>query len=131
MSGWIAFAAIMMMIVGVLLALEGLILLIDDDYYEDIVDTTVTGSLTTWGWVLLIWGIVVAIAGWALLAFKQWARWVAVIAVGVNLLLQLGFDGKAGGWLWSFCVIILDSIILYALIARWEESKADVRTGGM
>jgi multisubunit Na+/H+ antiporter MnhG subunit len=126
MAGWIVFAAIMMIIVGILLALQGLVALLDDDYYQDVVSTTVTDNLTTWGWVLLIWGVVVVIAGWALFQAKEWARWVAILAVSVNMLLQLGFDGKAGGWLWSFCVIVLDIIILYALLARWEESKAEM-----
>jgi hypothetical protein len=128
MAGWIAFAAIMMLIMGVLLALQGLIVLIDDDYYVEGA-TTVTDDLTTWGWVLLIWGGIVALAGWALFAAKEWARWFAILAVSVNFVVQLGFDGKAGGYLWSLVVMTLDIIVLYALIARWEESKADM-TGG-
>jgi hypothetical protein len=125
MAGWVAFAGIMMIIMGVLVALEGLIALVDDDYYGAI-DTTVTDNLTTWGWVLLIWGIVLALAGLALLGGAEWARWVAILGVSVNFLVQLGFDGKAGGWFWSLMVMTLDLIILYALIARWEESKADL-----
>ena len=129
MAGWIAFAAIMMTIMGILVALQGLIVLIDDDYYLE-GGTTVTDNLTTWGWVMLIWGAIVAIAGWALIAAKEWARWFAIFAVSVNLIVQLGFDGKAGGYFWSLVVITLDIIILYALIARWQESKAEM-TGGM
>lgn len=128
MAGWIAFAAIMLIIAGVLVALQGLILLIDDDYYVEGA-TTVTDSLTTWGWVMLIWGCVVALAGWGLLAAKTWARWFAVFAVSVNLILQLGFDGKAGGYFWSLVVITIDLVVLYALIARWEASKAEMTSG--
>ena len=56
MTGWIGFAAIIMVIVGALNAFEGLIAIIRDEYY------VVTGSgvllfdLTTWGWIMLIWG---------------------------------------------------------------------------
>lgn len=125
MAGWIAFAAIMLVIGGLLVALQGLIVLLDDDYYVEGA-TTVTDSLTTWGWVLLIWGVVVAIAGFSLLAAKTWARWFAILAVSVNLIVQLGFDGKAGGYLWSLVVITIDIVVLYALIARWGESKREM-----
>jgi uncharacterized membrane protein (DUF2068 family) len=118
----------MMLIMGILVALQGFIVLIDDDYYLE-GSTTVTDDLTTWGWVMLIWGLLVAFAGWALFAAKEWARWFAIFAVSVNMIVQLGFDGKAGGYLWSLVVITLDIIILYALIARWEASKAEM-TGG-
>jgi uncharacterized membrane protein (DUF2068 family) len=114
--------------VGILVAIQGFIALVDDDYYLQ-GSTTVTDNLTTWGWVLLIWGAIVAIAGWALIAAKGWARWFAIFAVSVNLIVQLGFDDKAGGYLWSLVVITPDIIILYALIAHWQESKAEM-TGG-
>jgi hypothetical protein len=130
MAGWIVFAAIMMLIMGILVALEGLVALLDDDYY-DAANTLVSDNLTTWGWVLLIWGCLVALAGWALFAARTWARWFAILAVSINFIVQLGFDGKAGGELWSLVVITLDIIVLYALIARWEESKAEMTGGGM
>lgn len=126
MAGWIAFAAIMMLIMGVLVAIEGLVALLDDNYYVAGNTVSVTDNLTTWGWVLLIWGCLVAFAGWGLFAAKTWARWFAIFAVSVNLIVQLGFDGKAGGYFWSLVVITLDLVVLYALIARWEESKAEM-----
>ena len=125
MAGWVGFAAIMMMIMGVLVAFEGLIALLDDNYYV-VGNTILFNDLTGWGWIMLIWGCVVAFAGYGLLAGASWARFFAIFVVSFNFLVQLGFDGKAGGALWSLVVMTLDIIVLYALIARWEESKAEL-----
>ena len=125
MAGWIAFAAIMMIILGCLDAIQGLVAIIDDDYYPGDA-ATIVDSLNTAGWIILIWGCIVALAGFALIAGATWARWVAIITVSLNFIAQLGFDGRAGFALWSLVVITLDIIILYALIARWQEFKSEV-----
>ena len=63
MAGWIGFAGILMVIVGSIDFLQGLIALFEDEYF------VVTGSgflvvdLTAWGWILLIWGVLLVLAG--------------------------------------------------------------------
>jgi hypothetical protein len=126
MAGWIGFAGILMLIVGSMDFFEGLIALIRDNYY------VVTGSgflvvdLTTWGWIMLIWGAVLVLAGLGLLAGQSWARWFAIIVVGLNFFAQLGFVGGSQYPLWALIVMILNIIVLYALTARWSESAADI-----
>jgi hypothetical protein len=127
MAGWVAFAAFMMIIMGCLVAFEGLIALFDDNYYV-VGNTILFNDLTGWGVIMLIWGGIVAYAGYSLLTAATWARWFAIFAVSVNFLVQLGFDGKGGGELWSLVVMTLDIFILYALIARWQESKAEIQS---
>jgi len=125
MAGWVFFAAIMLIIIGVLDVIQGLIALLDDNYYVG--DSgTIVNSLTTAGWILLIWGCVVAFAGYALFSGASWGRWVAIFCASLNFLAQLGFDGRGGGLLWGLVAMTLDIIVLYALIARWEESKAEL-----
>ncbi len=120
MTGWIGFAAIVMVIVGGLNAFEGLVAIIRDEYY------VVTGSgvllfdLTTWGWIMLIWGAVLVLAGLALASGAGWARWFAIILVVINVFGQLGFVGSAPYPVWSLTVIALNIVVLYALTARWE-----------
>jgi hypothetical protein len=128
MAGWIAFAGIVMMIIGGLDALQGLVALIDDNYYGSHVQI-ISENVTTWGWMMLIWGCIVALAGYGLLAGASWARWFAIFCVSVQFIAELGFDGKFQAPLWGLVVMTLDIIVLYALIARWEESKADMGYG--
>jgi hypothetical protein len=125
MAGWIGFAGIMMLIVGSIDFVQGLIALFEDEYY------VVTGSgflvvdLTGWGWIMLIWGVLLVLAGLGLLSAQGWARWFAIVVVSLNFIAQLGFLGNSAYPLWSLTVIALNVIVLYALTARWSESAAE------
>ena len=46
--------------------------------------------------------------------------------VSLNFLAQLGFLGNSAYPLWTLTAIALNFIILYALIVRWGESKAEL-----
>ena len=50
------------------------------------------------------------------------------MVVSLNFLAQLGFLGNSAYPLWTLTAQALNVIVLYALIARWEESAADLRT---
>ena len=49
----------------------------------------------------------------------------AIVVVGLNFIAQLGFLGNTQTPLWSLTVIALNIIVLYALTARWDESRAE------
>ena len=123
-AGWVVFAGLMMIIMGVLEALEGLIAIIRDDYYVLTPQQIVVFDLTTWGWIALIWGIVVAIAGFSLLLQQSWARWFAIVVASLNFIVQLGFVGSRQYPLWALVALALNVVVLYALIVRWEEATA-------
>jgi hypothetical protein len=120
-AGWVVFAGLMMIIMGVLEALEGLIAIIRDDYYVLTPQQIVVFDLTTWGWIALIWGIVVAIAGFSLLLQQSWARWFAIVVASLNFIVQLGFVGSNRYPLWALVTMAVNILVLYALIIRWGE----------
>jgi hypothetical protein len=119
-SGWIAFAGWLMVIIGTIDFFEGLIAVIRDQYYVLAPNQIIVFDMTTWGWITLIWGIVLGLVGLGLLAGAGWARWFAIIAGGINFIHQLGFVGSSNYPLWSLTVLALTAVVLYALIARWE-----------
>ena len=119
MSGWIGFAGILILIVGSIDFVQGLIALFEDDYY-------LVFDLTAWGWVMLIWGVLLILAGLALMAGQSWARWLTIVLVSLNFLGQLGFVGDSQYPLWALTALAINVIVLYALTARWTESKADL-----
>jgi hypothetical protein len=120
MAGWIGFAAIMMLIVGGLTFFEGLIAIVRDEYYVVTGDAVLVFDLTTWGWIMLFWGVLLFLAGAGLYAGAGWARWFAVILASLNVLGQLGFVGGAQYPLWTLTVIALNIVVIFALTARWE-----------
>lgn len=121
-SGWVGFAGWLMVLVGVIDFFEGLIAIIRGQYYLATANQIVVFNTTTWGWLTLLGGIVLLLVGYGLLMRASWARWVAIIAISVNLIGQLGFLGSATYPLWALTVVGLTFVILYALIVRWNEA---------
>lgn len=91
-TGFAIFASVLMIMLGVLHAIMGLVALIDDEFYV----TTATGTsgdvqqytfefdLTSWGWIHLIAGIVIAFAGFALVSGQVWARGIGIALAALS-----------------------------------------------
>jgi hypothetical protein len=126
MAGWIGFAAIVMLIIGGIDFFQGLIALLEDEYYAVTPAGFLVVDLTTWGWLMLIWGSLLMLAGVGLAGGQGWARWFAIVAVTVNIFAQLGFVGDSQYPLWALTALILNIVVLYALTVRWKESQADI-----
>jgi hypothetical protein len=128
MAGWIGFAGILMVLLGGLSVFEGLIALLEDNYYVVTPSGYLLFDITAWGWIMLIWGIVLALVGLALLGGASWARWVAILLVSINVFSQLGFLGNTNDTVWLLITLTLNIIVLYALIVRWHESQRELQT---
>lgn len=121
-TSWVLFAAIFMFIVGCLDAIQGLAALFKDDVYAVTKSgLLVTADFTAWGWGLLIWGILMALAAAGLMGGRSWARWFAIAVVTVNMIGQFAWFPAYP--LWSMVAIALSAVILFALTARWQDAK--------
>jgi hypothetical protein len=120
-TGWIAFAGWVMVIIGALDFFEGLIAVIRGNYYVLTANQIILFNMKTWGWITLLWGIVLVIAGLALLSGSAWARWFTIVVGTLNFFVQLGFVGGAQYPLWALTVLALTGIVLYALIVHWHD----------
>ena len=121
-SGWIGFAGWLMVVIGTLDFFEGLIAVIRDQYYVLGPSQIIVFDVTTWGWVTLIWGIVLVFAGYGILTGASWARWFAIIAGSLNFIVQLGFAGSSSYPLWALTIQALTVVVLYALIVHWDDA---------
>ena len=128
MAGWIGFAAIVLVIVGGIDFFQGLIAVFEDEYYVPTGSGFIVFDLTGWGWTMMIWGVLLVLAGLGLGAGQVWARWFAIVVVSLNFIAQLGFLGNTQYPLWSLTAVALNIIVLYALTVRWSESQAEVTT---
>jgi hypothetical protein len=122
-SGWIAFAGWLLIIIGTLDFFQGLIAIIRDNYYAVTPNQIIVFDLTTWGWITLIWGIVLGLAGLGLLSGAGWARWFAIIAGSLNFIVQLGFVGSSQYTLWALTALALNIVVLYGLIVHWGDAR--------
>ena len=123
-SGWIGFAALMMMIIGAIDFFQGLIAVIRKEYYAFTPQGLIIFNVTTWGWLAMILGIIMFLVGLGLAGGAGWARWVAIILIAVNLLGTLGWLGNSSTPIWSLTLVALQIIVFYALTARWKDAEA-------
>ena len=122
MAGWIGFAGIVMLILGGIDFFQGLIALFDDQYYVVTASGFLVVDLTTWGWIMLFWGVLLVLAGLALTAGQGWARWFTIVVVSLNIFAHLGFLGNSQYPIWTLTAMALNIVVLFALTARWNES---------
>jgi hypothetical protein len=124
-TGWISFAGLIMVVIGALDFFEGLIAVIRGQYFVLTPNQIIVFDLKTWGWLTLIWGIVLALVGFALLGGAGWARWFAIVVGSLNFIVQLGFVGSSQYPLWTLTGLALTVVVLYALIVRWGDRETD------
>ncbi|MDX6237577.1 MAG: hypothetical protein QOG10_2392 [Kribbellaceae bacterium] len=121
--GWIVFAGVMMLVLGMFHAFQGLIALFQKDYYLVAANgLTVHLDYTGWGWTHLIFGIVVVAAGAALLVGQMWARVVAVVLAVLSTVVNAGF--LAAYPVWSAIMIAVDILVIWALTVHGGEMRS-------
>jgi hypothetical protein len=127
-SGWavgfILFAAIMMIMVGVFQALQGLIAIFENEFYVATRNYVFQFDATTWGWIHLILGLLVAFAGWGLLSGRTWARVVALTLAVLSALANFLFIPYYP--FWALLLIILDIFVIWALAAHGGDLRDPV-----
>jgi hypothetical protein len=124
-SGWIVFAAFVLVIVGGMDMLQGFVAIIKDEYVVATPKGLAILDVTAWGWATLIWGVLLIITGLGLLGAAGWARWLAIIGVSINAIAQIGFMANypQAYPIWNLLIVALNILVLYALTARWEGFK--------
>ena len=118
-AGWISFAGFMMIMLGAFHAIAGLVGIIDDQFYVATQKYVFQFDRTTWGWIHLIFGIIVVLAGFGVFSGAVWARTVGVI---------LGFVSAiaAFAWLpyypiWGIAIIVVAIAVIWALTMHGRE----------
>ena len=121
LAGMVAFAGVMLALIGFFDILQGLTALFNDEYFAVRKGDLLVFDFTTWGVITLIWGALLVAAGLGLLSGRCGARIFAIVVVFINMILQIAF--LAAYPIWSTIIIALDVFVLYALTARWDEVK--------
>lgn len=127
-SGWIAFAGIILVIVGAIDVLWGLLAIIEDEYVKATPEGLAIIDVTKWGWLTLLWGCLLILAGIALVGGAGWARWFAIIGASIGAVGQMAYMANypQAYPLWNITVLALQIVVIYALVAKWEGFKASM-----
>jgi len=118
-TGFILFAAMMMIMAGLFQALAGLVAIFENEFYVATRNYLFQFDATTWGWIHLIVGVIVALAGWGLLAGRTWARVVGITLAVVSAIANFLFIPYYP--FWALTVIALDIFVIWALAAHGRE----------
>jgi hypothetical protein len=119
--GWIFFAAVLMILAGIMNAIHGFIALVNDEWVVWGNRADLYLDLTTWGWVHLLVGIVVFLAGIGLLSGNVLARAIAVIVASVGIIANFLFIPAYP--VWALTVIAVNVFVIYALTAHGRELR--------
>ncbi|MYY03036.1 MULTISPECIES: hypothetical protein [unclassified Streptomyces] len=112
-AGWTAFAAVLMIFGGAMAVLQGISAIAKDDVFVATRDYVFQFNLAGWGWIHLILGIVIVLAGFALFTGALWARVVGVVLAGLGALANFAWLPHYP--LWSIVLIAIDVFIIWAL----------------
>ncbi|MEV8021719.1 hypothetical protein AB0O76_36400 [Streptomyces sp. NPDC086554] len=107
------FAGVLMLLNGVLGLLEGIAAVAKDDVYARIGDYVYKFNLTTWGWIHIVLGILVAIVGYGILKGTSWGRASGVALATVSVLVQ--FLWLPYQPVWAFISIAIGVFVIWAL----------------
>jgi hypothetical protein len=110
--GWVMFAAVMLGLAGIWNFIDGILAISSSRVYAGN-QVFVFSDLNTWGWIVMILGIVECIAALTLLSGSEFGRWFGIAAAGINAIGQLMFV-PVYPW-WGLAMFSVDVLIIYAL----------------
>ncbi|HET6297171.1 MAG TPA: hypothetical protein VFG33_27545 [Kribbella sp.] len=125
-SGWavggLAFAATLMILNGAFSTIAGLAALIDDQYFVVVRGYAFDLDVTAWGWIHLILGLAVVVAGFGLFSNATWAGVVAIVLAVLTAIDYFFFIPYAP--FWSLLVIALSVWIIWAVTRTRSSTRS-------
>jgi hypothetical protein len=123
-SGWVVgfsyFAGAMMVLIGIFHAIAGLAAIFEDELFVVGRNYAFDLDVTAWGWIHLLGGIVVILAGIAVYGGAPWARTVGVIIASLSAIGMFFYIPYYP--VWAVLIIALDITVILALIAFSREA---------
>jgi hypothetical protein len=115
-TGWLAFAGTVMIMSGLFKFFDALwAFRYDDEESQQVRTVMFERDLTAWGWVWLVTGILLMLAGLAVVTGVQWARWVGIVMATLSAV--VAFQWIYFQPLWAVVSIGLSLITIYGLAA--------------
>ncbi len=113
--GLVVFAGVMMMLIGFFQAFTGLAAIIDDKYFVVGPNYAYELDITAWGWLHMIYGVVLLAAGWGVFSGATWARVVGITLASLSAIGNFFFIPYQP--VWAILMIALAVLVIGALSA--------------
>ena len=121
-TGRAAFAATLLLIVGVLNIIYGIGALDKANIFTDDVRYIFT-NLSTMGWVMIVLGIVQLTGGFSLFAGNAYGRIIGIVAGSLGAISALLSVGGAYPW-WSLGIFVLCIYIVHGIFVLGEDERS-------
>ena len=112
--GLALFAGIMMVVVGIFQALAGIAALANDSFFVVARNYTFNIDVTAWGWIHIVFGVVVGLVGVGVIMGNLFARISAIIVVSFVMIDNFLFIPYYP--LWAILLLAIDALIMWALV---------------
>jgi len=117
--GWAGFAGVMLVVLGVFDIIQGLVAVINDEFYVVTQEWVFEFDVTAWGWIHMILGVVLIASGIGIFSGNVAARTVGVSVAAVAMIANFA-------WLpyypvWSIILIAISIAIIWALTAHGRD----------
>ena len=120
-TGWVAFAGVLMVMLGGLNMLEGLIAIVNNSWVVWTNQNALLIDLKAWGWVQMAIGAVVLLAGVGVFTGNVLARAIGTAACAISLIANFAFIPAYP--LWSLTLITMNVLIIWALVVHGGEMR--------
>ena len=121
-QGWVLFAGIMILIVGIMNVIYGIAAIDNSTFFIQDARYVVFNDLNTWGWIVMILGAAQFLAAFGVWARTAGVRWFGVSVALVNAVAQLMFISAYP--FWSLALFTIDILVIYGLIAHGKRVLA-------
>ncbi len=111
--GGVIFAGVMMIMIGAFQAIAGLAAIVEDDLFVVGKEYVFELDTTAWGWVHLLLGVVILLAGFALFSGKVWAGTLAIVLAVLSAIANFFYIPHYP--FWAILIIALDVWVIWAL----------------
>jgi hypothetical protein len=117
--GYAMFASVLMMMAGVFHFIAGLVAVAEEEFYVIGTMWVFEFDVTTWGWIHMLLGVLVFLAGAGILSGNVLARTVGIILAAVSAVANFA-------WLpyypvWSIAMIFLAIAVIWALTVHGRD----------
>ena len=125
--GWTIFASILLIMIGVFQAISGLVAIVNDTFYVVGEVWIFQFDISTWGWIHLLIGLVLALAGFFLFRGAMWARVVGIIVAAIAAIANFAWLP----WypLWSIIIITVSVFVIWALSVHGRDITQAQKSG--
>jgi hypothetical protein len=121
-AGWSLFAGMMLLLMGGFQAFMGLVALLENELIVATPKYLLQLDATSWGWIHMLGGILLLLAGLGIFAGQTWARMVGIAVAALAALANFAFLPYYP--IWAIIIITMSMFTIWGL-SVWSPPRLD------